>query len=149
MISGMDSSCRMWEKRNMNAKMRWAVLSLFMLSVAVTASGQSRLAGTLVSQQELRRQMQGERNVLLIDVRTPEEFNMGHVPGATNIPYTELAKRLSEVRPHPDNGVVLYCESGRRAGIAEGILREAGLDNIRHLAGDMAAWRKSGLPIEK
>jgi rhodanese-related sulfurtransferase len=87
--------------------------------------------------------------MLLIDVRSPDEFSMGHVPGAVNIPYQELADRLGDVRPRHEKGVVLYCESGRRAGIAEGILRKAGLDNIRHLEGDMSAWRQSKLPIEK
>jgi phage shock protein E len=100
-------------------------------------------------QQELMQQAQNNRGMLLIDVRTPGEFSAGHVPGAINIPHTELAKRLDEIRPYHDKGVILYCESGRRAGMAEGILRDAGLDNIRHLEGDMAAWRQSGLPVEK
>jgi len=133
----------------MNAKIRWMIFLICMLSIVTTASGQSQPAGTLVSQQELGQLMRGEHKMLLIDVRTPEEFHRGHVPGAINIPHTELVRRLGEVRPSHDNGVVLYCESGRRAGIAEGMLREAGLDNIRHLEGHMATWRRSGLPIEK
>jgi rhodanese-related sulfurtransferase len=110
---------------------------------------QSQPAGALISQQELLQQMQSVPDMLLIDVRSPDEFSMGHVPGAVNIPYQELADRLGDVRPRHEKGVVLYCESGRRAGIAEGILRKAGLDNIRHLEGDMSAWRQSKLPIEK
>ena len=130
----------------MNAKILCAVVCMFMLGAALTVSGQGQ---TLISQQELLQQAQDKRGMLLIDVRTPGEFSAGHVPGAINIPHTEIAKRLDDIRPHHDKGVILYCQSGRRAGIAEGILRDAGLDNIRHLEGDMAAWRQSGLPVEK
>ena len=130
----------------MNAKILCAAVCMFMLGATLTVSGQGQ---TLITQQELLQQAQDKRGMLLIDVRTPGEFSAGHVPGAINIPHTEIAKRLDEIRPHHDKGVILYCQSGRRAGIAEGILRDAGLDNIRHLEGDMAAWRQSGLPVEK
>ena len=133
----------------MNAKLLRVVVCVLMLGAAIMVIGQSKQAGALISQQELRQRTKGQHNILLIDVRTADEFSMGHVPGAINIPYTELAERLGEVRPTYEKGVVVYCESGRRAGIAEDILRQAGLDNIRHLEGDMAAWRDSGLPIEK
>jgi rhodanese-related sulfurtransferase len=133
----------------MNAKLLQMVVCVLMLGAAITVIGQGKQTGALISQQDLRQRMQVQHDILLIDVRTADEFRMGHVPGAINIPYTELAERLGEVRPNHEKGVVVYCESGRRAGIAEGILRQAGLDNIRHLEGDMAAWRDSGLPIEK
>ena len=130
----------------MDAKLLCAVVCAFMLGAAVAGSGQNQ---PLISQQEWLQQAQGKRDMLLIDVRTPGEFSAGHVPGAINIPHTELAKRLDEIRARQDKGLILYCESGRRAGIAAGILHDAGFDNIRHLEGDMAAWRQSGLPMEK
>jgi len=133
----------------MNAKLLQMVVCVLILGVAIVVIGQGKQTGALMSQQELRQRMQDQHDILLIDVRTADEFGMGHVPGAINIPYTELAERLGEGRPTYEKSVVVYCESGRRAGIAEGILRQAGIDNIRHLEGDMAAWRDAGLPIEK
>jgi rhodanese-related sulfurtransferase len=133
----------------MHIKILRAILGMLILGAALTVSGQSPPTVELISQQELRQRMQGQHDMLLIDVRTPGEFSMGHVPGAVNIPHTELAERLGEVPTHHEKRVVLYCESGRRANIAEGILQQAGVDHIRHLEGDMAAWRQSGLPIEK
>jgi rhodanese-related sulfurtransferase len=133
----------------MHIKILRPILGMLILGAALTVSGQSPPTVELISQQELRQRMQGQHDMLLVDVRTPGEFSMGHVPGAVNIPHTELVERLGEVRTHDAKQVVLYCESGRRANIAEGILQQAGLDNIRHLEGDMAAWRQSGLPIEK
>jgi rhodanese-related sulfurtransferase len=133
----------------MDAKLLRVVICVLILGTAMMVIGQSKPTGALMSQQELRQQMQGQHDILLLDVRTADEFSKGHVPGAVHIPYTELAERLDEVRSKPEKGVVVYCESGRRAGIAEGMLRQAGLDHIRHLEGDMAAWRHAGLPIEK
>jgi rhodanese-related sulfurtransferase len=133
----------------MNAKLLQMVVCMLTLGAAITVIGPGKQTGTLMSQQKLRQRMQGQHDILLIDVRTADEYSLGHVPGAINIPYKELAERLGEVRSNHEKGIVVYCESGRRAGIAEGILQQAGLDNIRHLEGDMAAWRDSGLPIEK
>lgn len=132
----------------MNARIRRAVIFILILSAAAMVSGQSQPVAR-ISQPALMQHLEGQHDVLLIDVRTAEEFSMGHIPGAINIPYTELVERLGEVRPHHAKGVVLYCATGRRADIAERLLREAGLDNIQHLEGDMSAWRQSDLPIEK
>jgi phage shock protein E len=61
----------------------------------------------------------------VVDVRTPEEFASGHVPGAVNIPYEEIGKRTSEIGP-TSTAVVLYCRSGRRSAIAAESLQKAG-----------------------
>jgi len=86
---------------------------------------------------------------LVLDVRTPEEFATGRVPGAVNIPHTELSARLDELGPDArERGVVVYCQSGARAAVAEDILRGAGFPDVRHLEGDMAAWRSEQRPCE-
>lgn len=86
---------------------------------------------------------------LFLDVRTPEEFAAGHVPGAVNIPHDALPARAGELASHKQKDVVVYCESGRRAAIASDALHEAGFARVQHLAGDMSGWRKAGLPVEK
>jgi rhodanese-related sulfurtransferase len=65
----------------------------------------------------------------VIDVRSPEEFASGHVPGAVNIPYEVIGKRLSEIGP-TTTPVVLYCRSGRRSGIAADVLGGAGYKKV-------------------
>jgi rhodanese-related sulfurtransferase len=86
---------------------------------------------------------------VLVDVRTPSEYASGHVPRAINIPVSEVAHRLSELVPHKEQSVVLYCEQGGRALKAAAILVSAGFPKVRHLRGDMSAWRTAGLPIER
>ena len=83
---------------------------------------------------------------VILDVRTPEEFAAGHVPGAVNIPYDLVDERLSEI-PKTDE-VVLYCRSGRRAALAAETLSAAGYTKLAHLTGDMQGWTAAGLPVE-
>lgn len=67
--------------------------------------------------------------VKVVDVRTPAEFAAGHVPGAVNIPYDEMAKRHGEIGP-PSTPVLVYCRTGYRSGIARETLREKGFTRI-------------------
>lgn len=84
---------------------------------------------------------------LILDVRTPEEFAGGHVPGAVNIPYDQVSARLSELEPHRGNDIVIYCEKGGRAGKEADVLAGTNFPNLLHLAGDMSGWRAAGHPI--
>ncbi len=85
----------------------------------------------------------------LLDVRSDEEFQAGHVPGAINISHKILSDQLSALPADKDQLVIVYCRSGRRAGIAEQILRDNGFTQVRHLSGDMNGWQESDLPIAK
>lgn len=102
-----------------------------------------------ITQRELLQRLDRNDVPLIVDVRRADEFAAGHVPGARNIPHTEIAARLDELRGHMHKEVVIYCESGRRAAIARGILEQAGFTKVRHLEGDMQSWRKRGLPQEE
>ncbi len=78
-----------------------------------------------------------EQGALLLDVRTPSEFQEGHVPRAMNIPVQELAARLHEVGP-TRRPVVVYCRSGGRSAVATDLLTKAGYQ-VRDI-GPMTAW---------
>lgn len=101
-----------------------------------------------MSQDELlQHQKQHGDHLFVLDVRTPQEFAEGHVPGAVNISHDQLAARLAEVPK--DQDVVLYCRSGRRAGMAADVLRAHGYTRLSHLDGDMQAWVANGRPVAK
>lgn len=72
--------------------------------------------------------------VTVIDVRTPVEFQMGHVQGALNIPLEEMAFRAKEVAALPAPRV-LYCRSGNRSGIAVQMLSQAGIGDLHNGGG--------------
>ncbi len=103
------------------------------------------------TQEEVLALIEGEdsrEGPLLLDVRSPDEYASGHLPVAVNIPFDELPGRTEEIADFRARGVIAYCESGRRAGIAEESLRAAGFREIGHLQGDMVSWRAMGLPTE-
>jgi phage shock protein E len=82
-----------------------------------------------------------EAGVFVLDVRTPREFEAGHVPGARNIPVDELAARASEVGP-PATPVLVYCRSGHRSGIARETLQRLGFTTVYDLR-TFSAWEQS------
>ncbi len=85
--------------------------------------------------------------VKVVDVRTPAEFAAGHVPGAVNIPYDEMARRHGEIGPS-STPVLIYCRSGHRAGIAGQTLREEGFTRIFDLQ-RYDRWTGSELPSSR
>lgn len=87
-----------------------------------------------------------ERRVVFVDVRRPDEFAAGHVEDAILIPHTELAERVSELEEYRDADIVLYCRTGRRSGIAEQILRQAGFEHL-HNGGGLTDLERQGVPI--
>ena len=84
----------------------------------------------------------------LIDVRTPEEYNEGHIASAKNINFYDtnflkLLEKLDKSKP-----VFLYCKSGGRSGKASARLRDAGFKSIYDLKGGFVAWQNAGFSVE-
>lgn len=69
-------------------------------------------------------------DTLLVDVRTPPEYQMGHINGAINIPLDQIPYRYSEIPGLGSKNVVFYCRSGNRSGQAIAYLRQLKIENI-------------------
>ena len=102
-------------------------------------------AGRIKPQQYESAFVEAGNQHLLVDVRTPQEFNSGHIEGAVNIPLQELSQRASEIPK--DEPVVLYCRSGNRSSTAAKMLRNAGYDQVYDLGG-VIDWQAQGLPLQ-
>ena len=83
---------------------------------------------------------------VFVDVRTPEEYKAGHIPGAVNIPVSEIKERMNEVPK--DKQVYVYCHSGKRAAKASAILAKAGF-SVENIPESMQGWKAAGYPVEK
>ena len=70
-----------------------------------------------------------------IDVRTPEEFNEGHLQGAVNVPHDQIASQIARISPDKKAPVNLYCRSGRRAEAALEELKKLGYTNVTNPGG--------------
>ena len=102
-----------------------------------------------ISQTNLLSQLETKKTPLILDVRTPSEYADGHIPGAINIDFKQLKTRVNEIKQDQDLTIVVYCETGIRAKVAEVTLAQAGFTSILHLEGHMSAWRSNDLPIAK
>jgi phage shock protein E len=69
---------------------------------------------------------------VVIDVRTAQEFQAGHIDGALNIPHTEIAQEIFKAKVNKDDHVILYCRSGRRSGLALDTLKGMGFANAEN-----------------
>lgn len=86
-----------------------------------------------------------EQGILMLDVRTQEEWDAGHIPGATLIPLDQIASRFGELPA--DQEIVIYCRSGNRSAQALSILNEAGFSDIYSMDGGINDWILAGYEV--
>lgn len=99
-----------------------------------------------LSPQEVQARLESQRDsVCFIDVRSLDEFQSGHVPGARCVPLEELEATLTSLPK--DHWILLGCQSGRRSQQAFERLRALGFQNLAELAGGFSAWQAAGLPV--
>ena len=124
------------------------VLAAFVASSASGEEGEDAAPteAPSIAASELHARQGSEAPLVVIDVRTANEYASGHIPGAVNIPFDEVAQRIAEV--DAPNGVALYCMVGPRARKGEAALLAAGHTAVFHLDGGLAAWKQAGLPVE-
>jgi rhodanese-related sulfurtransferase len=122
-----------------------AGLALAVLAAAFAA--RSAEPAPSISPEELHARMQKGEAPLVVDVRTPEEFRAGHIPGAINVPHDQVASRARELEG--EHGVAMYCMKGPRARLGEQALVAAGGTGVLHVEGGFSAWEAAGLPVEK
>jgi len=96
----------------------------------------------------LQTRLEGGEQIVVIDVREPDEFAKGKIPGAYTIPRGVLEMQLDGRLPR-EATVVLYCGGGARSALACKSLAEMGYDKVENLAGGWHGWVGSGLPVEQ
>jgi phage shock protein E len=118
-----------------------------LLASAAFAEDRGSTEAPSITAAELHERRESGAAPVVIDVRTAAEYAAGHIPGAVNIPFDQVAQRIAEVEaPH---GVALYCMVGPRARRGESALLAAGYESVFHLEGGLAAWQAAGLPVER
>lgn len=90
---------------------------------------------TKISGDEAKKIMNEDDSVIILDVRTEEEYNQGHIEEALLIPSTELTKRASEELSNKDATILVYCRSGNRSARAAQKLIDAGYTNVYDFGG--------------
>ena len=113
---------------------------LLLAVMLLTACGQNKekeqgAVYVNITAEEAKRIMDSEEGYIILDVRTQEEYDEGHIPGATQISHEEIAEKAEEVLPDKNQLILVYCRSGRRSKIAAEVLVELGYTNIKEFGG--------------
>ena len=97
---------------------------------------------------DLKSRLDAGENVLIIDVREPDEWKQGTLPGAQRVPRGVLEPQVDAQVPR-DTTVVLYCAGGGRSALAAKSLKEMGFEKVENLEGGFGGWQAAGYPVEQ
>lgn len=101
-------------------------------------------------------QLAGKDGVVFLDVREPNEWQAGHVPGAAHVPRGLLEFKADPGLPaahdkalDPAKKIVVYCASGGRSALAAKTLKDMGYPDVVNMLGGFGAWSQAGKPVER
>ena len=120
-------------KRNKRFLLMLLTLALPFGCVGCSDGGSATYAQ--ISGAEAKALMDSESGYIIIDARTQEEYNQGHIAGAVMIPEYEIADRAENELPDKDQLILVYCRSGRRSKIAAEELVKLGYTNVKEFGG--------------
>jgi rhodanese-related sulfurtransferase len=104
----------------------------------------------VITLQELRAKLDGGEELVLVEALGPQYYEAEHLPGAINIPHTEVEALAPALLPDRDAQIVVYCSDGPcpNSGIASAKLTALGYTDVRDYHEGKAEWREAGLPLE-
>ena len=113
---------------------------LLLAVMLLTACGQAKendqgAVYVSITAEEAKQIMDSEEGYIILDVRTQEEYDQGHIPGAIVISHEEIAEKAEKVLTDKDQLILVYCRSGRRSKLAAEALVELGYTNIKEFGG--------------
>lgn len=125
---------------------KFTILLAVLISVITLSCKGKESVITIVTTEEVQTIMQSE-DVQLIDVRTLEEYQEGHILNAQNIDYNSPNFEVNITKLNKSKPVLLYCKSGNRSGKSSQIFLEAGFKIIYDLEGGITEWIDKGLEV--
>ncbi len=129
---------------------RITLISLVVVAAGILVMmklGQNKLTYELISPEETHA-VEADSNVILLDVRTPGEFNgeSGHLANTLLIPVQELEQRVDELSRYKGKTIIAYCRTGNRSGTAAAILTKNGF-KAKNMEGGIVKWNELKLPV--
>ena len=128
--------------------MKTLLYLILSLTMGISACAQKKGGYTTITADSLQ-QMMKDVHTVLIDVRTPEEYMEGHIPGAININYLDENFERGLDTLNKDLVYEVYCHSGGRSTNSAEIMVKKGFKNIFNYEGSMREWKQLGLPVAK
>ncbi|RMH61687.1 MAG: rhodanese-like domain-containing protein [Calditrichaeota bacterium] len=128
---------------NVRALAAWLLIGTLLMACGNDKAGQAPTGFENIAPAEVKALLDKKADVVLLDVRTPEEFDgpLGHIDNAILIPVQELEKRVDELKPYKDKQIIVYCRSGNRSRFGTKILLNHGYKAV-NMTGGMKGWRR-------
>lgn len=101
-----------------------------------------------ITANEVKQALDEKQDVLLIDVRTPEEFAKNRIKGAINLPVDQVEEQIRSVIPDKEKKIYVYCLSASRSVHAVDAMKKLGYTNVYNVTSGLLAWRAKQLPLE-
>lgn len=101
-------------------------------------NGDASTTGLTITAEQLQKRLAGGEKLIIIDVREPDEWEQGHIPGARLIPLGQIGSRSNELDPGQE--IILVCRSGNRSGQAQRVLEGKGFRRTVNMVGGMLRW---------
>ncbi|WP_319582547.1 rhodanese-like domain-containing protein [uncultured Pseudodesulfovibrio sp.] len=125
--------------------MRASTAVLIVLALLVLWDAGWWLAGVRpLSPWALKAALKKDAPPTILDVRTPGEYALFHIPGAINVPYPASLNELALAAPDPNKPLVVVCMTGHRSPPTVRQMQQGGYTDVRNLTGGMAAWKLFG-----
>ncbi len=102
----------------------------------------------LISTEELYKKIQQKEDIKIIDVRTEEEYQQGHIKESINIPLDIIESEIEKQVPDKNAQIYLICRSGGRSAMAQELLFGKKYQNAKNVSGGMLEWQEKGFPVE-
>lgn len=119
----------------------------FLVLLMMTMASQVWAAEKNINAREAKALLDGNRNIYLLDVRTPQEYSQGRLAGSVLIPIGEFERRIREV---PKNKtIIVYCAVGSRSKPAANFLSQQGYKNVYHMTDGIVGWYRNGFPVQR
>jgi uncharacterized membrane protein YdjX (TVP38/TMEM64 family)/rhodanese-related sulfurtransferase len=105
--------------------------------------------GPMMETEEFRQRLDTDKNLLVLDVRTSEDFvgEQGHIEEAVNIPAEDLQQRMDEIGNYLEHPVAIICRTDKKSARAALLLTEEGFADVHIVRGGMTKWIAAGLPV--
>jgi len=130
----------------------WTMALVLAAALAYRYMPRWRAKSPFVDASVLKRRLDSGDDVVVVDVRTPREFEKGHVPDAVNVPLADLPTRLpavdADLAALKSEPVFIHCNAEARAAKGARTLRDAGFTDVTVINGGFTAWRRKKFPIE-
>lgn len=94
-----------------------------------------------VTADEAHQLIKTTKNLIILDVRSKQEFKSGHIPSSKSIPVGELSSRINELEKYKDNPILVHCASGGRSPAAVRVLLKHNFSEIYHMNRGLSGWK--------